>query len=866
MIPALPIDPFLPQLTAMLREHQSVVLVAEPGAGKTTRVPPALHQQWLEGNGKVLVLEPRRVAAKLAAQRVASEQQEQVGGKIGYHVRFEKQSSEDTQLYFMTEGVAFRQAIFGLPFDEFAVVIFDEFHERHLEGDLLLALMRRLQQSRRPELRLVVMSATVELEPLAAYLKAPVLRVPGRLHAVAVEFAPRPDRRPLAEQVATALTRLRRRQQTDHVLVFLPGAADLRRCREACGKSSPGLDFHSLHGGQPLTEQMRAIAPSQTPKVIFSTNVAETSVTIDGVGTVIDSGLARQAGHSPWSGLPSLVVGPISQASAIQRAGRAGRTKAGRCLRLFTAEDFNGRRAFEQPEICRTDLAEAMLLLAAAKGPQLVDLSLPSEPPPAALAAANELLSRLGAIDGEGHVTTLGHQMARLPLHPRLARLVVAAAEAGHGREGCRLAALLAERDIRLQRRPVLSPRAKPTGPEATEVDDADGLTLLALYGEAEAGHFAPDRTNRLGLDRGTVRRVAQSVRRLETALGRTKPVLSPTDDGQVQPLPPPQAPDPQPLLQATLAAFPDRLARRRRPGGQEVVLARGGAARLAPSSVVQAAEYLVAVEAHEETRGRVVIHHASAVEPDWLLELFPERVHATVEVNFSSEKERVEAVERLCYDELVLDETQAHIDPYDAEVSRTLAEAARAAGWDKWSDQQEREQLEARLAFAAEHLDGLPPPDEALWDRALMELCTGCSSFEQLRHRSLVDAVTAQYDPQLLARAWALAPTHVALPGRRRAPVSYHRRQPPSIASPMQDFFGLHQGPTVADGRVPLVLHLLGPHQRDLQVTTDLGGFWERHYPALRRQLMRRYPKHFWPEEPLQAPAQRLTHRKRRG
>ncbi|MDP9037634.1 MAG: DEAD/DEAH box helicase, partial [Myxococcota bacterium] len=420
----LPIDPILPSVVDSLRVHPALVLEAPPGAGKTTRVPRALLEAGLAGSGQIVVLEPRRLAARMAARRVADELGESVGGTIGYTVRFEDVSGPATRVRFVTEGVLGRQIVRSPELAGIAVVVLDEFHERHLHGDFALALVERLRRGPRPDLRVVVMSATLASEPLAAYLGAPVLRSEGRRFDVAIEHIPAVDDRPLASQVASAVRRLVQEGLDGDVLVFLPGASEIRRARDACEAiaSQADLMLAPLHGDLSPKEQDAVLRPGGRRKVILSTNIAESSITIEGVVAVIDSGLARVASQAAWSGLPRLRVEKTSRASATQRAGRAGRVRAGRCLRLYTRADFEARPPHDTPEILRVDLAQTQLDLAALG---VRDLAWLEAPPEEHLRAATDLLASLGAIDAKGAPTPTGRAMLRFSVHPRIARVVV---------------------------------------------------------------------------------------------------------------------------------------------------------------------------------------------------------------------------------------------------------------------------------------------------------------------------------------------------------------------------------------------------------------------------------------------------------
>jgi ATP-dependent helicase HrpB len=449
----LPIDPLLPEVVAALRDGVSLVIEAPPGAGKTTRVPAALLDGGLASNGEILVLQPRRLPARLAAERVAEERGEAPGGTVGYTVRFDDRSGPRTRLRFVTEGILVRRLLTDPELAGVAAVVLDEFHERHLATDLALALLRQLQRGSRPDLRLLVMSATLEADPVREFLGAcPLVRSEGRVHPVALEHLTHTDDRPLHDQVAAAVRRLCQEGDglTGDVLVFLPGAGEIRRAADALAPviDGRGLVVRPLHGDLSAAEQNRAVRPSAERKVILSTNVAETSVTIEGVVAVVDSGLARIPAHSLWSGLPTLTVDKISQASAIQRAGRAGRTRPGRALRLYTRHDFDSRRPFEIPEVVRLDLAEAVLTLHALGVADASRFSWFEAPPSGALDAASELLRRLGAVAGAGVLTDVGRDLLRFPVHPRLGRLIVEGERRGVGAAAATVAALLAEGDI----------------------------------------------------------------------------------------------------------------------------------------------------------------------------------------------------------------------------------------------------------------------------------------------------------------------------------------------------------------------------------------------------------------------------------
>ena len=835
MLAPLPIDAVLPELLAAVRARGAAVLVAPPGAGKTTRVPGALLDAGLAGAGDIVVLEPRRLATRLAATRVAQERGGTVGGEVGYEVRFDRKVSGATRIRFVTEGVLTRRLLSDPTLAGTSAVILDELHERHLAGDLALALLQRLRATTRPELRLIAMSATLDPGPVAAFLDAPVVVSEGRTFPIAIEHLERPDDRPLGRQLAAAVRRLCQDGLAGDLLAFLPGAGEIRRAQDDLAEVAATFDLAllPLYGELPTEEQDRAIAPATRRKVILATNVAETSVTIDGVVAVIDAGLARVARHSPWSGMPSLVIEPIAQASAIQRAGRAGRTRPGRALRLYTKHDYDTRRPRDLPEIARADLTEAALELHAAGFARLTEVPWFEAPPAAAMAAADELLARLGAIDGAGAVTALGRRLLRYPAHPRQARLLVEAEARGVAREGAIVAALLGARELRLERR---GPRGV-----ARIAADSDLIEDLDAMLAARADRMRPAALRDLGLDVATAHAVDRAAQQLERLTGRGG--ARPSGAAAVD----------EALRFAILAGYPDRVARRRGTSA-DVVFAAGGAATLAPSSVLATAagaEYLVAVDASDTGRG-VSVRRASAIEPLWLLDVDPDRVVDSDELVWNRAAERVERAQRTRYGAIALDE---RVDPAgargDPRAGAIVAREAVAAGITRFVDADALAAWRARLTFAAAHVPGLAAPDDAALVAALGQACAGMSSFAELRKVALLTLLDADLAP-LRSAIDRVAPTHAILPRRRRVPIHYELDRAPWIASRLQDFFGAPRGPVIADGKVAVVLHLLAPNQRPVQVTQDLPGFWQRHYPDLRRQLMRRYPKHAWPEDPM--------------
>jgi ATP-dependent helicase HrpB len=817
-----------------------LVIEAPPGAGKTTRVPPALLAAGWGDQGEIIVLQPRRLPARLAAERVAHERGERVGQSVGYTVRFAEESGPNTRIRFVTEGILLRQLLSRPTLPGVAVVILDEFHERHLASDLALALLRRLQQTQRPELSLLAMSATLEAEPVRGFLgDCPLVRSEGRLFEVALEHLPQADSRPLPDQVSSGVRRLLQEGLDGDVLVFLPGASEIRRTAE---KLQPLADAHDLllvplHGDLNPAEQRRAVDPADRRKIILSTNVAETSVTIEGVVAVIDSGLARIASHSPWSGLPLLSLGKISQASAIQRAGRAGRTRPGRALRLYTQHDYDSRRSHDQPEIARVDLCEALLTLAALGVREPENFDWFEAPDALSLQSAQELLRRLGALDPKGELSPTGREMLRFPVHPRLARLLVEGERRGVGEEAAALTALVSEGDISD------NVRARFAGPGGLGVrEGADLLERLDRFRQAREAGFARDRMRGLGVDGRAAEAAERGRRQYAAALRRDVKAKRPGSPDEID----------QALAMATLAAFPDRIMRRRGPGSTEALLASGGVADVGPHPPD---ELLCAVDVEERSgvgaRKAVQVRLAVGIAADWLLDIAPGELGERDQLVWNDQRQCVERVSALVCGAITLEESRQPAPP-SAEASRLLGEAVLASGRGGDSPSAIPAELQAKLEVLRQAFPdaGVPSLDADTWKGMVVEACTGITSMAELEESGISERWMANLPVTVARMLRDEVPERVRLAGGRVVPVHYQSGQPPWIESRLQDFFGMAAGPSVCRGRVPLTLHLLAPNHRAVQVTRDLSSFWRQHYPAIRRELCRRYPRHPWPED----------------
>lgn len=837
---ALPIDPLLPEIEAALRSSRALVLEAPPGAGKTTRVPLALLRAGLAGDGTVVVTEPRRLAARLAAEFVARENGETTGETIGYSVRFEHAVTRKTRVIYATEGVVLRRLVDDPGLRGTNLVVLDEFHERHLATDVLLALIEGLLRGARPDLRLVVMSATLDAQAVAAHLGAPCLRSEGRMFPVSIEHATKPDDRPLERQVGSAVKRLLAEDRDGHVLVFLPGAGEIRAATEVLAREAEaaGAVVLPLHGDLPMKEQARVVEPGGPRRVILSTNVAESSVTIDGVTGVVDTGLVRVAGHSPWSGLPTLTTGKISRASATQRAGRAGRTRPGRVIRLYTEGDLRARPAHDTPEILRDDLAEMVLTLHGAGIFDPTSLRFLDPPKGPALAAAETLLRRLGATDEHGRLSPLGRRMLDFPLPPRLARVVSEGERRGVAEDACLAAALLSERDLRSAARATFSrDRGRGAGIDASGPSDV--LELMDRFREAEDERFDPRRLGYLGIDVRTARTVDASRRKLE----RTARNEARRPEGM-------DAVD-RAVMLSLLAGFPDRLARRRARGQRELTLFSGKSARLAETSVVHDALLMVTLDADESGGRGVVVRLASAVEPDWILELYPDLVEMTDSLFWNGETRVVERVSRIACGSVVIEEEREPAPP-SQEATRLLATSIRSRVPPWYESDEELVGLVLRARTLRVHVPeaDFPPLGPEELDRLLETACEGLTRASELEGVSFPGALSNGLTAAQRALLEREVPDRITLPGGRSVPVHYEAGKPPWIESRLQDFFGMVRTPSLCKGRLPLTIHLLAPNQRAVQVTTDMAGFWERHYPGIRKELMRRYPRHPWPED----------------
>ena len=807
----LPIDEALPRLTAALRQHNSVVLVAPPGAGKTTRVPLMLRGAFWAADKKILVLEPRRLAARAAAERMAATLRESVGGTVGLRVRFGSKVSRKTQIEVVTEGIFTRLILDDPSLEGVAAVLFDEFHERSLDADLGLALARDVQQNLRDDLKLLVMSATLDGARVARLLgDAPVIESEGRAFPVETRYRGRETGVLIERQMADTIARSLR-ADTGSILAFLPGQAEIRRTETLLRDlvSDPAVDVVTLYGALDMQTQDRAVAPAPAGrrKVVLATSIAETSITIQGVRTVVDSGLARVPRYEPDVGLTRLETVRVSRAAADQRRGRAGRTEPGVCYRLWDEPQTASLEAYARPEILAADLSGMLLDLAQWGAADPAKLAFLDPPPSRALSEARALLLELGAIDAQGRITDEGKKLRCLPLPPRLARMVVDATAEGVGQRSADIAAILSERGL-----------------GGTDVDLGHRLD-----------QFRRDRSRRGEDGRRMAKRWAE-----EAGASPDKSDLSP---GAILSL-----------------AYPGRIARSR--GGNGVfLLANGCGANIDPASGLAREPFLAVAElAGTAAQSRILL--AASITLNEIEERFADRIERREEITFdaASGSLRGRRSERL--GAITLGERPFPVVP-GSETARQFAEGIVRAGLGRLPWTKSLQQWRDRVMFLR-HAEGHEWPD--LSDEALaasvaewlVPLLDGKTTLQSVSADELSAAVASLLPWTLKRRLDADAPTHFSAPSGSSVPIEYGAEEGPKLAIRVQELFGLDRHPSVAGGKVPLVVELLSPAQRPVQVTRDLPGFWRGSYAAVKAEMRGRYPRHPWPEDPLRAPATR--------
>ena len=817
----LPIDAALPELTAALRANNAAVLVAPPGAGKTTRVPLVLAAEpWAkrsEKPGRILVLEPRRLAARAAAERMAHNLGERVGETVGLRVRFGSKVSRRTRIEIVTEGIFTRLILDDPMLEGVAAVLFDEFHERSLDADLGLALARDAQQGLREDLKILVMSATIDGARVAALMGsavlggAPVIESQGKSFAVETRYVGR-DARPIEPQVADTILHAMR-AEPGSLLAFLPGAAEIRRAQALLENriNDATTDIVPLYGALGGDEQARAIepAPPGRRKIVLATSIAETSITIDGVRIVVDSGVARVPRYEPDVGVTRLETVRVSRAAADQRRGRAGRTEPGLCYRLWDEPQTAALEPFARPEILAADLS-AFALDLAAWGADADKLAFLDPPPNAALAEAKALLTALGAIDADGRITEEGRQLRRLPLPPRLARMVVDAARLGEGMIAAEIAALISERGL--------------------GGDDVDMRERL--------GALHRDRAPRARDARAMAQRWAAVV---EAPLRRVKSELS---------------------VGALIAlAFPERIAKNRGGAAGAVVLANGRGANLDPASPLAREPFLAVAElAGSAAQGRIL--SAAPITLGEIEARFADRITARQDITFDATSLSLRGRNSRRLGALVLGEQPVPVMP-DENTANLLAESIAALGIDRLPWTKALAQWRDRVMFLRQS-EGASWPDlsdaalAASAEAWLAPALAGKTALAEFTADEFATALGEFLPWPLRRRLDAEAPVYFEAPTGSRVPIDYAGDGGPKIAIRVQELFGLDRHPAIAGGKVPLAIELLSPAQRPVQTTRDLPGFWRGSYAAVRAEMRGRYPKHPWPDDPIAATATR--------
>ena len=836
---ALPIYELETQLVADLRTHSRLVLQAPTGSGKSTQVPQILLDSGLAGDGEIVVLQPRRLATRMLAARVAQERGVRLGEEVGYQIRLDKVCGRKTRIRFVTEGVLLRQMLSDPELRGIAVIVFDEFHERHLYGDITLARALDLQESRRPDLKLVVMSATLDAGSLQKYL-APceLLTSRGRTFPVDVEYLEKPlGDFPVWDAAAAEFERISRETEGD-VLVFMSGAYEISRTISAIRHTRAGgqCTVLPLHGELPAADQDAAVARYEQRKVIVSTNVAETSLTIDGVRVVIDAGQAKIARFDPYRGINTLLVERISRASAEQRAGRAGRTAPGRCIRLWTEREHHDRPAQELPEVKRLDLAEVVLTLKASGVEDVAKFRWLEAPDARSLERALTLLTDLGALDSAGAISPLGRRMLAFPAHPRYARMLLAAHELGCVPAVVQIAALTQGRGLlrRAEGKQMQQDRDTALGESA----ESDFFLHLRALRFAEQRNFNPQTCRPLGIHAPAAREAAALAEQflriaqdegLDTTARET----------------PAEA-----LQRCVLAGFPDMVALRLDGGTLRCALVHGRKGVLARESVV-GTPLLVASEVREvEMRGDVetLLSLATAIKEEWLRELFPDGFRETTDVFFDSSLRRVLAKKQTRFHDLVLRSEQSDKVPHE-QAAALLAREVEAGTcplklWDNTVDQWILRLNQLTEWFPEYELPKLGDDER----RMLVEqICHGAVSYKDIKERPVWPVVKSWLSPVQQQLLDDQAPERIELPNGRKAKIVYATGTAPHIATRIQDLYGVTGELRIAAHRIPLVIQVLAPNHRPIQITQNLATFWKDSYPKIKQELQRKYPRHEW-------------------
>lgn len=868
---SLPIWKIHDDILRTLRGGNRLVLVAPTGSGKTTQVPQMLLDAGIAGEKMIVVLQPRRVAARTVATRVAWERETRLGAEVGYQIRFDDHTSVGTRICFVTEGILLRWLQDDRSLSKIGAVVFDEFHERNLLSDVALALVKHLQQTQRPDLAMVVMSATLDAEPVAAYLDpCPILISEGQSFPVEVGYLSMPDQRPITVQAAEAVERILHDEDPGDILVFMPGRGEIQGTLDALRglRTRERVACIPLHGELEPQEQDRAFAPNSLRKVIVATNVAETSITIDGIRHVVDSGIARVARYDAERGIGTLLLEPISRASADQRKGRAGRIAPGTCHRLWTVISHKDRDDRNTPEIQRSDLAEVVLLLHSLGIREAASFDWLDKPDPQAVQRAERLLTMLGALL-DADLTPIGHQMRRLPMHPRYSRMLIEASQRGCVADAALCAALVSGRDLlaRLDRDDVSTQAAREMFEDST---DSDFITLMRAYEFAKANAFSFDRCRSYGINAQVARQVEQTYQQIMHAaqqidsqsnssrfreasrLVSEKSAGLPESVGD-HPLSQKPAYQSSPkaseaLLRCLMAGFVDQLAKRRVPGKPECDLTDQRSGQLVRESVVTAATYFVAANLRETPSRQTLLSLATAVQPAWIAEMFPQHLSTTIEHLFDAQNKRVAAMRLVRYRDLVIEQKAQQRDLDPVASGRCLAEAHRAGAFDLPLLDHRLKQFIARVNLVHATLPELEfaPFDEAALTTSLARAFTGLTLVKEAQAAPLLPAFHQHLDKGQVSWLDELVPLTLPWPNGGPIKLSYVNDTPEAQVK-LQECFALTTHPTLCEGRLPVTLSLHTPDGKRLASTTDWPKFQEREWPKHRQAVAKKFPGILW-------------------
>ena len=842
---ALPIWKIHADILRTLHDGNRMVLVAPTGSGKTTQVPQMLLDAGIAGDKMVVVLQPRRVAARTVATRVAREREGKPGAEVGYQIRFDDHTSAGTRICFVTEGILLRWLQDDRTLANIGAVVFDEFHERNLLSDVALALVKHLQQSQRPDLVMLVMSATLDAEPVASYLQpCPILISEGQSYPVEVRYLPLPDPRPVTAQAAGAVERIINSEGPGDILVFMPGRGEINGTLDALRglRTQERVSCIPLHGELEPQEQDRAFAPNALRKVIVATNVAETSITIDGIRHVVDSGTARVARYDAERGIGTILLEPISRASADQRKGRAGRTAPGTCHRLWTVIGHKSREERNTPEIQRSDLAEVVLLLHSLGIREAATFDWLDKPDPQAVERAERLLTMLGALH-QADLTSIGRQMLRLPMHPRYSRMLIEASQRGCVPHAALCAALVSGRDLlaRLDRDDAETKTAREMFEDS---GDSDFITLMRAYDFARSNGFSFDRCRSHGINAHVARQVEQTCQQILQAAHQQRLYDREAADSTANNV--------EALLRCLMAGFIDQLAKRREPGKPACDLTGQRQGQLVRESVVQDAPFFVAANLREApSRGSTpltLLSLATRVQPEWVAGMFPQHLSTTVEHIFDARNKRVAAIRLVRYHDLVIEQKprQRDLDPLAS--GRCLAEAHRAGAFDLPLMDHRLKQFIARVDLV--HAT-LPELEFARFDETAIIAClarafNGLALVKEAQAAPLIPAFHQHLEKGHVSWLDELVPLSIPLPDNRSIKVSYVNESAEAQVK-LQECFALKAHPTLCEGRLPVLLSLCTPDGKRLASTTDWPAFMAREWPKHRQSVAKKFPGHLW-------------------